>query len=113
MTDTGLIDSVDRAILDLLVEDGRRTMTKIAERVSLSPSAVKRRVDRLERVGVIAGYTVTLDHGKLGAGFEAFVELRFSGDVKVEAITMAATSVPRPRRSSPSRATPTPWSGSG
>lgn len=94
MTDTGLIDSVDRAILELLVEDGRRTMTEIAERVSLSPSAVKRRVDRLERVGVIAGYTVTLDHGKLGSSFEAFVELRFAGDVKVEAITMAATSVP-------------------
>ncbi|WP_348538893.1 Lrp/AsnC family transcriptional regulator [Streptomyces pseudovenezuelae] len=88
-----MIDGVDRAILDLLVEDGRRTMTEIADRVGLSPSAVKRRVDRLERVGVISGCTVLLDHGKLGTSLEAFVELRFAGDVKVETIAMAAASV--------------------
>ncbi|MCX4903392.1 Lrp/AsnC family transcriptional regulator [Streptomyces sp. NBC_00878] len=93
MPDTEHVDSVDSTIIDLLVQDGRRSVTEIAEQVSLSPSAVKRRIDRLERVGVIAGYTVVLDHGKLGSSFEAFVELRFAGDVKVEMITMAATSV--------------------
>ncbi|MGW4101594.1 Lrp/AsnC family transcriptional regulator [Streptomyces sp. NPDC004976] len=87
------VDGVDTTIIDLLVQHGRRSVTEIAEQVSLSPSAVKRRVDRLERLGVILGYTALLDHDKLGAGFEAFVELRFAGDVKVEAITMAATSV--------------------
>ncbi|MET8825659.1 Lrp/AsnC family transcriptional regulator [Streptomyces sp. NPDC004610] len=94
MPSTEHVDSVDSMIIDLLVQDGRRTVTEIADHVSLSPSAVKRRIDRLERVGVIAGYTVILDHNKLGSGFEAFVELRFAGDVKVELITMAATSVP-------------------
>ncbi|MER7178346.1 Lrp/AsnC family transcriptional regulator [Streptomyces hyaluromycini] len=94
MSGTEHVDSVDSMIIDLLVQDGRRTVTEIADHVSLSPSAVKRRIDRLERVGVIAGYTVILDHNKLGSGFEAFVELRFAGDVKVEMITMAATSVP-------------------
>ncbi|MEU9336948.1 Lrp/AsnC family transcriptional regulator [Streptomyces sp. NPDC048290] len=94
MPGTEHVDSVDSMIIDLLVQDGRRTVTEIADHVSLSPSAVKRRIDRLERVGVIAGYTVILDHDKLGSGFEAFVELRFAGDVEVELITMAATSVP-------------------
>ncbi|WP_089106349.1 MULTISPECIES: Lrp/AsnC family transcriptional regulator [Streptomyces] len=94
MSGTEHVDSVDSMIIDLLVQDGRRTVTEIADHVSLSPSAVKRRIDRLERVGVIAGYTVILDHNKLGSSFEAFVELRFAGDVKVEMITMAATSVP-------------------
>ncbi|MFD4600509.1 Lrp/AsnC family transcriptional regulator [Streptomyces sp. NPDC058464] len=94
MSGTEHVDSVDSMIIDLLVQDGRRTVTEIADHVSLSPSAVKRRIDRLERIGVIAGYTVILDHNKLGSGFEAFVELRFAGDVKVEMITMAATSVP-------------------
>lgn len=88
------IDSVDRAILDLLVEDGRRTVTDIAERINMSPSPVKRRIDRLERLGVIAGYTTLVDHSRLGANFEAFVELRFAGDTAVEKITGAATSVP-------------------
>lgn len=94
MADPELVDSVDRQILDLLVQDGRRTVTDIAEHVNMSPSPVKRRIDRLERLGIIAGYTALLDYRRLGAGFEAFTELRFSGDTNVEQMTMAATSVP-------------------
>jgi Lrp/AsnC family leucine-responsive transcriptional regulator len=93
MADTEVIDSVDYAIIDLLVQDARRTITEIAEQVSLSPSPVKRRIDRLERLGIIAGYTALIDRNKISHGFEAFVELRFAGDAKVEVITMAATSV--------------------
>lgn len=92
--DTGVIDGVDRAILDLLVQDGRRTVTDIAERVSMSVSPVKRRIDRLERLGVIVGYTAIVDRSKLESVFEAFVELRFSGDTDVGTITMAASRVP-------------------
>jgi Lrp/AsnC family transcriptional regulator, leucine-responsive regulatory protein len=93
MAETEVIDSVDYAIIELLVQDARRTIVEIAERVKLSPSPVKRRIDRLERLGIISGYTAVIDHNKLSHGFEAFVELRFAGDTKVEAITMAATSV--------------------
>lgn len=37
MPDTEHVDSVDSTIIDLLVQDGRRTVTEIAEQVSLSP----------------------------------------------------------------------------
>ena len=74
MTGEGL-DEVDRAILELLAEDARRTVADIADRVNLSPAPVRRRIDRLERMGVIAGYTVVLDHAKVGAAIEAFTEL--------------------------------------
>ena len=43
-----------------------------------------------------------IDHNKLSHGFEAFVELRFAGDTKVEAITIDATSVGKCWRCSPS-----------
>lgn len=89
-----VVDDVDRAILELLLENGRRTVTEIAERVNLSPAPVKRRIDRLERIGVITGYTAIIDQSRLGAGFEAFAELRFAGTTKVAAITAAATSLP-------------------
>lgn len=46
--------------------------------MNLSPAPVKRRVDRLEQLGVIAGYTVVLDHTKLGAEIEAFTEIRLA-----------------------------------
>lgn len=94
VADSGALDDLDRAILALLVEDGRRSVVDIADRVSLSAAPVKRRIDRLERLGVIAGYTALVDHGKLGAGLEAFVELRFAGDVIVEEATDALMQIP-------------------
>ncbi|MGW6457213.1 Lrp/AsnC family transcriptional regulator [Streptomyces sp. NPDC055078] len=94
MTDTVQLDSVDRRILDLLVQDGRRSILSIAEQVNLSPAPVKRRVDRLERAGVIAGYTAILDHSRLGDSLEAFTELRFAGDTNVEAIASAVINLP-------------------
>lgn len=88
------LDDIDRAILDLLTEDGRRTVADIAERVNLSPAPVRRRIDRLERDGVIAGYTVVLDHAKVGAAIEAFTELRFSGSTDIDEILETVGRLP-------------------
>ncbi|HYQ61828.1 Lrp/AsnC family transcriptional regulator [Actinophytocola sp.] len=51
------MDAVDRQILNRLVVNGRASLTDIATEVSLSVPAVKRRVTRLERDGIIRGYT--------------------------------------------------------
>jgi Lrp/AsnC family leucine-responsive transcriptional regulator len=88
------LDALDMAIIALLREDARRTLADIAERVSLSAPAVKRRVDRLERDGVITGYTVEVDHAALGLPLEAFTELRFAGDASVEEIAAVAAGIP-------------------
>ena len=84
------IDGTDLEILALLEEDARRSLADVGRRVSLSPPAVKRRMDRLEELGVITGYTVTVDHAKLGRPLEAFVELRFAGNTKVDDISAIA-----------------------
>jgi DNA-binding Lrp family transcriptional regulator len=88
------LDRVDHAILDLLRENARRTLADIGDHVGLSASAVKRRVDRLQAVGVIVGYTVQLDQAKLGRHLEAFTELRFAGDTKVNEIATVAKTLP-------------------
>lgn len=88
-----VLDTTDRKILDLLAENARRTLGDIGERVGLSAPAVKRRVDRLEATGVILGYTTRLDHAKLGRPLEAFTELRFSGDARVDAIAGIADGI--------------------
>ena len=69
---------MDRKILAFLVEDGRRTYDDIAQRVSLSAPAVKRRVDRLRRDGALRGFTAVVDHAALGSTTEALVELFFA-----------------------------------
>jgi Lrp/AsnC family transcriptional regulator, leucine-responsive regulatory protein len=88
------LDGTDREILDLLREDARRPLADIAKRVTLSAPAVKRRIDRLEALGVITGYTVLIDHAKLGWPLEAFTEIRFTGTTKVDEIAGVATGLP-------------------
>jgi Lrp/AsnC family leucine-responsive transcriptional regulator len=88
------LDATDLEILELLRLDARRTLADIAGRVSLSAPAVKRRVARLERLGVITGYTAEIDHAKLGRPIEAFTELRFAGDTKVADIKGVAAGHP-------------------
>lgn len=88
------LDDTDKSILELLVEDGRRSASAIGRHVGLSPAAAKRRIDRLERTGIITGYTATLDHQKLGSEIEAFAEVRFEASTQVGDIDQAFAALP-------------------
>jgi DNA-binding Lrp family transcriptional regulator len=79
-------DELDEKILEVLRADGRAALAEIGGAVGLSAPAVKRRIDRLERDGVITGYTVLVDATKLGHALEAFTEIRFAGATAVEDI---------------------------
>src|SRR5215212_848923 len=84
------IDEVDRQIIALLREDARRSFQDIGGHVALSAPAVKRRVDRLERDGIIRGYSANVDPAAIGWNTHAFVELfcegRMSGDEVRDAV---------------------------
>ncbi len=67
------MDSLDRAIIDILERDGRLTNQELADRVGLTPAPCLRRVRRLEADGVITGYTATVDHAALGRAFEVLI----------------------------------------
>jgi Lrp/AsnC family transcriptional regulator, leucine-responsive regulatory protein len=71
------MDALDRKILTLLVEDGRRTYEDLGGRVGLSSPSVKRRVDRLRKSGALEGFTAVVDHAAMGWNTEALVELFF------------------------------------
>jgi Lrp/AsnC family leucine-responsive transcriptional regulator len=88
------VDSIDERVLDLLVEDGRRSASEIGRLVNLSPAAAKRRIDRLEDAGYIRGYTAVLDHAKFGTALEAFTELRFAPGTQVADIDLAVEDLP-------------------
>ncbi|KEZ78243.1 Lrp/AsnC family transcriptional regulator [Salinisphaera hydrothermalis] len=72
------IDAKDRRILHELKHDGRMSNVELAERVNLSPSTCLRRVQELERAGVIRGYRVVTDPERLGHGFVAYVSVGLS-----------------------------------
>jgi DNA-binding Lrp family transcriptional regulator len=69
------LDGIDRKILSLLQENSKRTLADIGERVSLSVAAVKRRVERLEREGVIKGYTARIDTSMHDDAIELLMEV--------------------------------------
>jgi DNA-binding Lrp family transcriptional regulator len=63
-----MTDSIDRQLLARLREDGRASTAQLARLVGRSRSSVQSRIERLQRDGVIAGYTVRLaPHHELGA----------------------------------------------
>ena len=112
MTEEAELDETDREILELLQRDSRRSFAEIAKAVSLSAPAVKRRVSRLEDQGVIRGYTLQLDHAKLGRPLDAFTELRFAGSTSVDAIAAIATEIPEVETVFTIAGDPDRWSGS-
>ena len=52
------LTAADEALLSLLREDARASTAQIARRLGLSRTTVQSRIERLQRSGVIAGYTV-------------------------------------------------------
>ena len=67
------LDDIDHRILRELTRDARQPNLALADRVGLSPSACLRRVQALEKAGIITSYRAVLDPAKLGIGFVAYV----------------------------------------
>jgi len=72
------MDRSDLAILAVLAEDGRISITDLAKRIGLSKSPTQARLRRLEEQGVILGYRALLDPIRLGLDHVAFVEVRLN-----------------------------------
>ncbi|BDU40466.1 AsnC family transcriptional regulator [Vibrio nigripulchritudo] len=72
------IDRIGERILQKLHLDGRITNAELAAKVGLSPSACLRRVQELERTGVIKGYRVSLDSELVDRGFIVYVSIGLS-----------------------------------
>lgn len=76
--DHGELDLFDRKIIDALVEDGRMSITALAERIGLSKTPCQIRLKRLIDTGYIEGFRAVLNPGKLGLDHVAFVEVKLS-----------------------------------
>lgn len=69
------LDATDRAILAQLQEDARISVAALAERVGLTPTPLRARLERLESSGVIRGYHADVDPVHLGRPVMAFVHV--------------------------------------
>jgi Lrp/AsnC family transcriptional regulator for asnA, asnC and gidA len=85
----GLLDDVNKAIVEELQQDGRRTYGSIAVAVGLSEAAVRQRVQKMRDAGVMQIVAVT-DPLQVGFSSQAMVGIRTDGDARAVADRLAA-----------------------
>ena len=76
MNEASQLDTIDRRILAHLQRDGRMTYDTLAAQVSLSASAVLRRVRRMEESGVISAYVALVSPESVGLSLTAYINVR-------------------------------------
>ena len=72
------LDELDRKIIAVLRNDGRITLTDLAQQVGLSKTPCQQRVKRLVENGVIVGFRAIVDPARLGLDHVAFAEVKLS-----------------------------------
>lgn len=90
------MDALDIKLLKALQKDGRMSNAELAESVALSPSACHRRVQRLEREGVIRNYVALLNPRAVDRRATVFVEITLKGqaDEILEAFERQVALIP-------------------
>lgn len=63
------VDGLDLRILDIIANDARLPMVRIAKKAGGSVEAVRRRISRMEELGIILSYRISVDLNRLGLGF--------------------------------------------
>jgi Lrp/AsnC family leucine-responsive transcriptional regulator len=78
------LDATDHRIINALVQNGRASYASLGAGVGLSPHGVADRVRRLERAGVITGFTATVDLETVGRALDAFIDVRLLPSTRPE-----------------------------
>ncbi|MEP0960380.1 MAG: Lrp/AsnC family transcriptional regulator [Roseobacter sp.] len=93
------LDQKSEQILQELSVNGRISNIELADRVALSPSACLRRVQEMERKGLIKGYRAVIDRAATGSGFVAYigVGLRDHSKASQEAFERLISRAPQVR----------------
>lgn len=73
------IDDIDRKIIGQYVTDARQSYHQVAKKIGVAVSTVQARTKKLEKDGVIKGYTAILDYDKLGLTVTAITEITTVG----------------------------------
>ena len=79
-----VLNETDMKILQVLLEDARFSSRQIAKRVGVSVGTVLSRIKKMEDDGLIKGYSVLMDHEKLGFELTVVMEITVSKGRLVE-----------------------------
>lgn len=82
MTNYHKLDDIDHKILAILSQNARISNLQLAEKVNISPTPCARRVQQLEKIGIIKAYRATLDYAKLGMPLSVFIAISMDKHTK-------------------------------
>jgi Lrp/AsnC family transcriptional regulator len=86
------MDEIDRRLLELLQDDATLSIAQMAERVGLSPTPCWKRIQKLERNGVVVRRVAIVDPEQVGVGLSVFVSVE-AGDHTPEWLDRFSTGV--------------------
>jgi Lrp/AsnC family leucine-responsive transcriptional regulator len=95
--ETTTLDATDFRILNALVANGRASFASLGEAVGLSPHGAADRVRRLQRAGIITGFTATVALENVGRALDAFIDVRLMPKTAPEAFESFVGSLPAVR----------------
>ena len=88
-----MMDEIDRHIIQVLRTDARLPVSDIARTVGLTAAPVARRIERLEREGIITGYMALIDDSASGE-LDAFTEIRLKSGTEARDFEEIAKQFP-------------------
>jgi len=71
-------DKIDKAIINVLLENGRYSCREIAKKIGYSAVTVMKRMKALEEEKVILSYSADLDYDKLGFDLPAIIRMQIA-----------------------------------
>jgi Lrp/AsnC family transcriptional regulator, leucine-responsive regulatory protein len=91
------MDETDFLIISRLMANGRESYADLGKRVGLSPHGAADRVRRLEREGVITGFSATVELANVGRSVDALIDVRLLPTTSSEAFESFALALPAVR----------------
>jgi Lrp/AsnC family leucine-responsive transcriptional regulator len=90
------LDTLDRAILGALLDDGRLSQVQLAERIPLSPTAIARRIKALEERSIIEGYQARINRRAMGLQMTVLIHISMQtqSEQQLEAFEAAVSAAP-------------------
>ena len=76
-----VIDDVDRKMIKIFHQDGRKSYRSIAKQLDISIGTVHNRIEKLVKSGIIKRFSPIIDHEKLGYSLTTIIGVKVKGGV--------------------------------
>ena len=94
MDDKYEIDSVDRQILGILLQDARTPFIEIARKLIVSGGTIHQRVEKMKAAGIIEGSQITLNLKNLGFDVTVFIGVHLKSSKELSGVIKKLKAMP-------------------